>query len=207
MLSEEYDKLKNNILAMGVDGNLKTIMVTSSVNGEGTTTIASELALTIAKSGLLKIFIIDANFRKPGIHKVFKIDNETGLTNVLEGNRAHDGLVKSNGVHNLSVLTSGSFKIDIAEAFQAQKLKHLFDQFKKEYDYIIVDSPPVISCPETQLLAGVMDGVVLVIRAGVTRREVVQSSRDQLRIASANLLGVVLNRKKHVIPEFIYKRL
>ncbi|MCD6525442.1 MAG: CpsD/CapB family tyrosine-protein kinase [Desulfuromonas sp.] len=207
MLSEEYDKLKNNILAMGVDNSLKTVMVTSSMNREGSTTVAAKLALTIAKSGLSKIFIIDANFRNPGIHKIFKTDNETGLTNILEENRAHDSLLKSSGVQNLSVLTSGSFKIDIAGAFQTQKIKQLFDQFKKEYDYIIVDSPPVISCPETQVLSAVVDGVILVVRAGVTRREVVQSSRDQLKIASANLLGVVLNRKKHVIPAFIYNRL
>lgn len=203
----EYKALKNKILSFNSDGIVKTILISSSVHGEGCSTVAVNIAKSLSQNGALKICLIDANFKTPNISTLFGIENAGGLSNLAPGDWDIDGALKKTQFPNLLVIPAGKNSDNQDKILELDNLKILIDDLKKRFDYLIFDSPPINTFPDAHTLASLMDGVILVIYSEKTRWEVVQKAKEQLVTAGANILGVVLNRRKYVIPHFLYKRL
>ncbi len=204
---KEYEKLMNNILSLYSGESGKSFMITSSVSREGCSTVASNLASIFAKNGSLKILLIDCNLRNPSLHRYFELENDKGLSDLLLGRANIDDVIKETKLQNLSVITVGNGKGGQTEFLENAKLEEKLGSIKEKADYLIFDSPPVNAYPGTHVLSSQMDGVILVVQAGRIRWEIAQKTKEQLELAHANILGVVLNRKKYVIPEFLYSRL
>jgi len=206
-LSGEYERLKNNILSLNSERAAKTIMVVSSVSKEGCSTVVSNFAMTLAKNSSLNVLLIDGNFRHPTQHVAFRVENKTGLSDLVLGNADISEAIKKTNLPNLSMITSGDFRGNPIEVLESSNLKGLIVKLKDQFDYLILDSAPVNTYSDSCILASQVDGVILVIHAGKTRWEVVHNAKRQLEMVHATISGVVLNRKKYVIPAFLYKRL
>jgi capsular exopolysaccharide synthesis family protein len=205
--AEEYKKLKTNLLLLSSGNALKTIMVSSSTVREGASTVASNLAVIMAKDSTLNILLVDTNLRHPTLHKVFKLRNNDGLSEVVVGSVEIQDVLRETELQNLSLITVGNSSANLSDILESSSFEELVVQLKDAYDYVIFDVAPINTCSDGSLLTRQMDGVILVVRSGKTRREVVQKAKEQLERANAKIVGVVLNRRRYVIPKLFYNRL
>lgn len=204
---EEYEKLANNIASLNPEGTMKTIMITCSVSGEGSSTVAANLAVSLSKNKTLKTLLVDGNFRRPTLHKHFGLENKFGFYDLILGEKDPEGVLKRTKWPTLLVITSGEINNNPNEIFEPHGLKYLISKLKEEFNYLIFDSAPITTYPDSLVLASRMDGIILVVQADKTRWEVAQKVKEQLEMVQANILGVVLNGRRYVIPKFLYKRL
>ena len=194
-ISEAYRTLRTNIKFSSLDKPLNTIMVTSAVPQEGKTTNTVNLALTIAESGE-KVIIIDADLRVPLIHKVFNSDSNPGLTNVLVDNKKLSEVIKKADEidSNLYYIPSGPIPPNPSELLGSEKMKAVIEELKEQADTLIFDSAPVIGFADSLVLANQVDGVVLILNAGMVTRDAAKQAKLLLEKAKAKILGVVLNK-------------
>lgn len=191
-VSEAYRTLRTNIQFANLDDNIKTILVTSSGPGEGKSTTATNLALTLAETGS-KVIIIDCDLRKPNVHKQFGISNVKGLSNILaKGTLFEDACNKF--MDNLTVVTSGTIPPNPAEMLASNKMKLFLQDLNDKYDYIIIDTPPVIAVTDAQILAAGADGVLLVVSSKQADRDAAIRAKTLLLKVNAKILGVLLNK-------------
>lgn len=192
-VSESYRTLRTNIMFSSLDKKVQTIMVTSSGPGEGKTTVAANLAVIMAQSGK-KTIVIDCDLRKPRMHKVFQVSNQQGLSNYLIGEVTIADVVKQTQVENLQLLPSGVKPPNPAELVGSAKMGAFVESLKKYYDYIILDTPPVVIVTDAQLVAQYADGCLLVIASGEVDRDAPIKAKELLTKVNAKILGVVLNK-------------
>jgi capsular exopolysaccharide synthesis family protein len=183
-----------NIEFATVDQPLKTLLVTSSIPEEGKTTTAANLAVVFAQASHRTI-LLDANFRKPGVHRIFDLPNNQGLSDLLRSDATGiDATAHATEQENLRVITTGSLPPNPAELLGSQRMRIILDRLTKGADLVIVDSPPLGVVSDPAILAAMTDGTLLVVDVGRTRRSAVRRGRKALATASARVLGVVLNR-------------
>lgn len=189
--AESYRTLRTNLQYSSFDKDYKVIVVTSSEPGEGKSTTAGNLAISLSQ-GEKKVILIDCDLRKPSLHKRFKISNIMGLSDVLIGKET---LVEATNVYkkNLIVLTSGKIPPNPSEMLGSKAMTNLLEDLKDKFDYIILDTPPVQAVTDSQILATKADGVILVIKAEKTKKESIQNSINLLKKVNAHLIGTVLN--------------
>ncbi|MBX4270570.1 CpsD/CapB family tyrosine-protein kinase [Clostridium estertheticum] len=197
-MSESYRTLRTNIQFSSFDKKIKTLLLTSSGPGEGKTTTSSNLAMVMAQGGN-KTLLIDCDQRKPQVHKVFGFSNEKGLSNMLVSDEDDGEVNKNVGIHetvqpNLHVLTSGTRPPNPAELLGSAKMKNFIEELKKTYDYIILDTPPIILVTDAQILAQYTDGCLLVVSSGEAERDAAIKAKGLLEKVSAKILGIVLNK-------------
>ncbi len=194
-ISEAYRTLRTNIKFSSLDKPLKTIMITSSVPHEGKTTNAVNLALTISESGK-KVIIVDADLRRPVVHKVFNSDSKPGLTNVLVGSMKLSEVIKRADEidSHLYYIPCGPIPPNPSELLGSDKMKTVIEELKQQADTIIFDTPPTIGFADSLVLANQMDGVVLLLSSGEVTRDAAKQAKLLLEKAKANILGVILNR-------------
>lgn len=189
--AESYRTLRTNIQYSSFDKEYKVIMVTSSEPGEGKSTTAGNLALCLAQ-GDKKVILIDCDLRKPSIHKKFKISNVVGLSDIIVGK---EELVTA--LHrynkNLVILTSGKIPPNPSEMLSSKAMTALIENFKGNFDYIILDTPPVQAVTDSQILSTKADGTILVVRAEKTKKDSVENAIGLLNKVNANIIGTVLN--------------
>ncbi|WP_338778818.1 CpsD/CapB family tyrosine-protein kinase [Metabacillus sp. FJAT-52054] len=202
-IAEQYRTIRTNIEFSNVEGNLSSMLVTSSGPSEGKSTTSANLAVVFAQQGK-KVLLIDADLRKPTAHFTFKLDNHTGLTNVLTKQMDLQDTVKPSGQDNLHLLTSGPIPPNPSELLASRNMRALLDEARKLYDLIVFDTPPVLAVTDAQVLANQVEGVVLVVSSGKTEIERAQKAKEQLHNANAKLLGVVLNNKKQEDSHYYY---
>ncbi len=209
-LSPEFHRELSG-LRLQVDGALigrrpRVVLLTSSVEGEGATTVAASFARVLAEDGASRVLLVDANRRRPGLAEYFRIVSGPGLSEVLHAGQSFDSAVQAVERQNLHVL--GSMAGGITANLYAQQLVRAFlGQYGSRYDYVLFDAPPLLDSPETAILGSAVDTTLLVIRASSTKGGVVSRSLDALAKAGVPVLGLVLNRRRLDIPEFLYKRL
>lgn len=193
-LVEAYRILRTNIEFAGIDSPMKAILVTSPSPGEGKTTICANLGIVIAQAGK-KVIIVDADLRRPSLHRLFEVSNNTGLTTLLlqDGLRPGDVLLET-GVPSLSILTSGPIPPNPSELLGSDRMARLLEELKEGAEVVILDSPPVLAVTDANVLASRVDGGLLVLDAGATRVEEGQRAVEALGHVGARILGVVLNR-------------
>lgn len=192
-ISEAYRILRTNIQFSAVDRPLGTLLVSSPNPIEGKSITLANLGVVMAQAGLSAI-LVDSDLRRPVLHKVFDLPNKEGLTTALIGELDLDGRLQATQVENLRVLTSGPLPPNPSELLGSQKMKVLIESLKGKADVVLFDSPPALVVTDAAVLAGQVDGVLLVIEAGNTRREMVQRAKEDLLKVGANVLGTVLNR-------------
>ena len=190
-LAEAYRGLRTSLEYSSVDKKLKTLVVTSSNPGEGKSTVSSNLAFILSQGGK-KVIVVDADLRKPTIHKKFRIDNREGLTEVLIGKRTLKDVCKK-VEKDVYVITAGKKTPNPAEMVSSKAMEELIEGLSKEYDYVIIDTPPVRNINDGVILSAKVDGVILVVRSGKTKSVDVIKGYRELEKVKANIIGSVLN--------------
>lgn len=192
--AEAYKTLRTNIEQITSIDNIKTILITSSISGEGKSTVAGNLAISLSKNNH-KVLVIDCDLRRPSLHNKFNIENEYGVGEVLLGDNELKSSIKKID-SRLSVLTAGKIKNDTAELFATENMKQLLEEVRITYDYIIIDSAPIIPVADTSVLARVIDAAVLVVRANKSIEKLVIQGYEKLKKTSIKILGTVSNDSK-----------
>ncbi len=201
---EQYEDLKTNLMTRYPDGSIKTFLFTGVAHGDGTSTTAVNFATALAKDYQSNVLLIDVNLRSPSLHSIFRIDHVHGLSDVVtKGGRGASPIKVGPG--NLYVVPYGRNHSEPVVLFQSNGFDQFLKRMRDSYDYVVLDAPPVHGSPECRVLCSKVDGVVLVIESGKTTRPVALGAKKQLENAGGKLLGVVLNKKKNYIPDFIYR--
>jgi capsular exopolysaccharide synthesis family protein len=181
--------------------------VTGTAHGGGTSTTAVNLATSLSDDSRTSVLLVDANLRTPGLHRFFKTGAFKGMSELLQvrGERTFD--FKKIGDNNLYLFPCGVKRFRSDGYFESRRFDQFLDNVRNSFDYVILDSAPVPGFPDTQTLCSKVDGVILVITYDRTRRQVALRAKKDLEEAGAHILGVVINRRKYYIPDWIYKRL
>ena len=193
-IAEAYRLIRTNIEFSNIDKNIKTILITSSQQNEGKSTVISNLAATFASLENKKVLIIDCDLRNPSIHKMFGVSNLIGLTDVLTGQKDIDKCIEKTKVKNVDILKAGKIPPNPAEMLQSKKMRNFMEVIKEYYDYIFIDSPPVGIVADASILAQYADGTILLVAANETDIEAVKISKERLEGVNANILGAILNK-------------
>ena len=205
-ITEAYRQLRTSMLLSRGRGGLKSLLFTSSVPGEGKTTMAVNTAISLAKTGAL-VLLVDADLRKPRLHKIFGLENETGLSTILAdqwGDIDPLKMVEHVDKSKLDVLTSGPVMPDSTELLGSEEMRRLLSTFHYTYDFVVIDSPPIAYFADGVLLSALVDSVVLVVTSGESTRETARHAQQLLQDAGANIYGVVLNKVKEAKYDYNY---
>jgi polysaccharide biosynthesis transport protein len=196
--------IRTNILFMSPDRPLRTMVVTSPSPQEGKTTTAINLGVTMAEAGG-RVLIIDTDMRRPRLHRSFGVPNQTGISTVIVGKATLEEAIKRTDVPNLDVLTCGPVPPNPSELLHTARFGVVLADCAKLYDRVIMDSPPTSAVTDPAVLGNLVDGVVLVVKAGETTREAAMHARKQLAAAKARLIGVVVNAIDFSNPAYGYE--
>lgn len=192
-VAEAYRTLRTNIQFSNLDKELKSIVITSAIDKEGKTTTIANLGIVLAKSGK-RVLIVDADMRKPNIHKIFDVLNIRGLSELLLEDGNPEDYIKKSQIEGLDLLLSGTVPPNPSEMLGSRRMKVLAARLKDAYDIVLYDAPPVGIVTDAQILATLADGTILVLIAGKTDKRAVEYAVSLLRKVKANVIGTVLNR-------------
>lgn len=191
--AESFRQLRTNLQFAHVSHESKTVLMTSSLPGEGKSTTATNLAIALAQAGQT-VVLVDADLRRPMIAEYLGLERNAGLTTALIGKAEVEDLLQPWGSDNLYVLTSGQVPPNPSELLGSDKMKHLIDKLESTFDAVIIDAPPLLPVTDAAVLAQEVGGVVLVIGTQKVRTTDLEKSLSALELVEADLLGVVLNR-------------
>lgn len=194
-VSEQFRTVKTNIDFTSVDHQIKALAFTSANISEGKSTTTANVAVTMAQAGK-NVLLIDADLHRPTLHRTFDLTNRVGLTTLLTS-QANEvdmaNIVKKNIVPNLSIMTAGPIPPNPAQLLGSKRMRSFLNMVKKHYDLVILDLAPVLEVSDTQILAGEMDGVVLVVRQGITQKASIERAIEMLNLTKTHILGYVMN--------------
>jgi len=205
--NECYQNLKANFLSLYPGKTVRSILFCSTAYGDGCTTTAFNFASTLTEDLQSKVLVIDTNLRAPHLHDICRIGNTPGLSDHMESGDEPILPVLLKGLSSLYIIPCGSSKSAPVNLFEGRRFSEFLGAMRERFDYVILDGPPLPKFSESKVLCNKVDGVVLVVRAGRTRREVALRAKREIEEAGGKILGVVLNRHRYHIPEWIYKRL
>jgi len=193
-IAEAYRMLRTNLQFSDVDRPLRTLMVTSANPEEGKSVTAANLAIVMAQAGKRTI-LVDTDLRRPSQHRLFELNNRLGLTTLLlDTHMSLNDALQGAGIENLSILTSGTLPPNPADLLGSKRMGSLIENMEREADVVIFDSPPIMAVSDASVLANRVNGVLLIVDSGYTRRASARRSKEVLAGVGANILGVVLNR-------------
>jgi len=192
--AEAYRALRTSILLSSADYQPQALLVTSPGKGEGKSSTAANLATVMAQAGN-RVLLIDCDLRKPTLHKIFDLDRDLGLSRLLVSRELDPAaFIQQSGENGLDVLTCGPIPPNPSELLGSKKMAELIEMLRNQYDRIILDSPPLLAATDAAVLTPFIDGTVLVVRAGETRREAAQRTVRILADLNARITGIVLNQ-------------
>ncbi|MEC2158585.1 CpsD/CapB family tyrosine-protein kinase [Virgibacillus halodenitrificans] len=202
-ISEQYRTVRTNLQFSAVDEELRRIMVTSAGPGEGKSMTTANLAVVYAQQGK-KVLLIDADLRKPTIHYTFRLDNLRGLSNFLVGEASIEEAVSSSDVENLDLISCGPIPPNPSELLASKRMEKMLAEASEMYDVVLLDTPPVLAVADAQILSGLADGVVLVVRSKHTEYEAAEKAIEALQAVNARVLGTVLNDRDKKEANYYY---
>lgn len=191
--AEAYRTLRTNLSFAALDKECRSILLTSVSPSDGKTTTAANLAIVLAQADK-RVMLVDCDMRRPMLHKVFGVENKQGLTNCLLQNKRPEEVAVHGLIDNLTIVTSGPIPPNPAEIITSHKITSLWESILESYDYLIIDSPPILAVTDAVLLSNQVDGVLLVVESGGTKIEYAKQAKEQLNRANARILGVVINK-------------
>ena len=191
--AEDYRMLRTNIRFAGVDRPLRKLMLTSTMPSEGKTTTLANLGVVIAQAGI-QVTLVDADLRRPRLHKIFDVENKEGLTEALVEGEVTERLLHPLADYPLSLLPAGAIPPNPVAMLGSMRMKELLDELAQQAEMVLVDCPPALSMADAAVLAQAVDGVLLVVESGTTRWDAARAAVNTLQHVGANLLGVVLAR-------------
>lgn len=202
-IREFYNTLRDRLmLAKGESREPpRLISLTSCYRGEGVSTVASNLAVTLSHHG--RVLLVDANLHHPSLHRIFKVELTPGLAETLESGQVAITVAG----HNFDVLAAGQMNGSLPRMVESpERLADVLKEYKEQYRFVIFDSPAVNESSAAVRLASLVDAVILVVEAERTRRETVLRVKEQLQQVEAKILGVVLNKRRFPIPGILYRK-
>jgi succinoglycan biosynthesis transport protein ExoP len=203
-MAESYRALRTSLLLSNLGAPPKVIMVTSARPQEGKTTTSINTAIVLAQKGV-RVLLIDADLRRPSVHKTLGMGPRSGLSNVLTGSATvQQTITLSPILSNLYILPAGTPPPNPAELLASANMKELIDQLRGQYDHIVIDTPPTLSVTDAVVLSPRADATILVIRSGQTTKQALRRSRDILMQVNAHVAGVLLNAVDLTSPDYYY---
>ena len=197
-ISEQYRTLRTNLKGIDSERPPRTFTVTSAIPREGKSISALNLALTFADDKQSRVVVVDADLRKPSIHKLMTVDNQRGLSDFLAGNVMLELVLQRTRMANLSVIPAGRLSSNPSEMLSGSRMDDLLTRLSRDFNYVILDTPPVVSITDAAIVGPKTDGVLLVLKLGETPKPVAAQAVDLLEKANARVLGTVLT---HLSPE------
>jgi capsular exopolysaccharide synthesis family protein len=202
-ITEAYRTIRTNIQFASVTNDIQTMLITSSSPSEGKTSTSANLAVVYAQTGK-KVLLIDADLRKPQVHQRFRVSNLNGLSSVLIKERTLQECVVNVGTTGLYVLPSGPIPPNPAEMLSSAAFAVFLKHCREMFDFVIIDTPPVLSVADALIVSSLVDGVVFVVDAKSTNRTVAKKAVQALEKVNAKILGVVLNRVQKKAADYYY---
>ena len=193
LLNESFNIFSYNIKLSSIDSPTRHVMITSSSPGEGKTSISSNLAINMARKGK-RVILIDSDFPRPNIYKIFNTSNDNGLTNILLGEATIDQVVQNSSIPNLQIITTGPKPPSTSMLFESQQMKDFIKELEQKYDFIVFDTPPLLSINDPVILGSYIDKTILVVSANDVSRSVVKMAISTMKKSHINLGGAVLNK-------------
>jgi capsular exopolysaccharide synthesis family protein len=191
--SEAFRSLRTNLMFSSVEHPITTLLVTSAAQSEGKSSVAANLAVTFAQGGN-KTILVDSDLRRPSQHELWNLNNDRGLTTMmLEDTAMANPPLQQTTIPNLQILTAGPLPPNPADVLSSQRMNEVIGLLKARAHYILFDSPPVLAATDAALLGAKLDGTLLVIRAGHTRREHAARARQALERVHVRIVGAVLS--------------
>jgi capsular exopolysaccharide synthesis family protein len=190
--AEAYRKLRTNPIFAQTVKQLRRLLITSASAGEGKSTVAANLAVAFARQGM-RVLLVDADLRKPTQHKVFATPQAPGLTQVALGHESLTSAIQPTRIDNLYLLPAGTLPANPAELLGQPQVRALFERLSTEFDVVLVDSAPVAVAADAVIAATLVDGVLMVVRAGDTDRDAAQYAVQQITKVGGRVVGAVLN--------------
>lgn len=192
-VSEAYRTIRTNIQFSNIAGReLKTILMTSATTDEGKSTTVSNLGVVMAQAGH-SVVVCDCDFRNPTQHKIFGLPNK-GLSNCVSTGSDVMEIVQPTKIPNLYVLTSGPVAPNPSELLGSQNMVNILEELKQHFDYVLVDTPPIMPVTDAAVVSGKVDGTILIIASGEVSPSIAVDAKKRLEQAGAHILGVVLNK-------------
>ena len=191
--AESFRSVRTNLLFSSAEKGGRTVVITSTGPGEGKTVVATNLAVALAQAGQ-RVLFIDADMRRPQAHRTFDLPREPGLSNVLVGNAKASESVRKTTVPGMWMLPAGLHPPNPAELLGSKRFKDFMVSVAQHFDWVIIDTPPVMTVTDASLVAHEATGVVFVVGAEMTSRHAAQRALEQLEHAKARFVGAVLNR-------------
>ena len=191
--AEAYKVIRTSIQFAKAGNSLKTIAITSCTPDEGKSTTAANLAIVLTQTGK-RVLLMDCDMRNPTVHKNFKLSNKVGLSSCISLGTELAEAVQETEIENLDALTSGVIPPNPSELLGSERMQAILARAQEEYDYVLLDTPPVLPVTDTLVLGSLVDGLILVLDSGEIKVEMARDVKNQLMHAGANILGVVLNK-------------
>jgi len=207
LVGEQYNIIRTNLRALGDNKNFRTFVITSALNREGksitTLNIAIKMAQDISSGSVL---LIDADMRRGTVAKYLGIEQNVGLSEVLRNKASEDEvLISPNNIDNFTVLPSGAVPKNPSELLNSKRMEQLLESLRTRFDYIFIDSPPVMPLVDACILGSMVDGVILVVQAGRTQRDIIKHMESRLMQARAKTLGFVMTQMEYHIPHSLQR--
>ena len=202
-LTESFRRLKAMLRGIAGGDKLRTVTLTSAGKGEGKSTTALNLAVAMCQDFDTRVAIVDADLRRPRIHRLLGMTPRRGLSDILGGEVLPEDVLITNSVPRLTILPGGRSSKSPAEMLASPRMRQLIEELKTRFDFIIFDTPPVLTVADAIVLGPMTDGVVLVIQAGKVRKRPIQRAVELLH--NSKLLGFVLNRGDLVLSHYGYR--
>lgn len=200
--AEAYKKLQVNIQIASMNKNVQVIQITSTQASEGKTDTAINLAAVYALKNK-KVIVVDLDFRKPKVHKIFKLHNDNGLVDILAGNSTLEDVLYHHE-SGIDVLIRGSKPLKIEAILESEKMAEFINSLRNKYDIIILDCPPTVAVTDASLITKLADGLVFVVAYNQAKKDVVKESIKRLKSTGVNVLGVVMSQMEKSMSSTYY---
>lgn len=203
-VSEAYRSLRTNLQYFNHEKPLKSLLITSTIAKEGKSTIVSNLGIIFSQKGF-KTVLVDADLRKPVLHKFFNVDIDNGLTDLMINHDIPIGkMIKKTSIENLHLLTAGSIPPNPTDLLESKRMKTIQKQLEADFDIVLFDSPPIMVVTDAVVLSRILDGVLLIVEAKKAKRDAVRAAKGVIDHVGGRLLGAVLNKARFSRMDHLY---
>lgn len=200
--AEAYRELRTNLNFLNTNNSCRSLVITSPGVNEGKSTVAANLAIVLSQANY-KVLLVDSDLRRPSQHLIFGLDNSKGLTNFLLCEDSVDGYTNK-VMEGLWIITAGTIPPNPSEIISLNKTKQFWERQLKKYDYVIIDTPPILAVTDAALLASQVHGAILVVNASTTRIDIAQDAIGRLTKVNVRIIGIVLNQVKKQNQDYYF---